>query len=96
MMKSVGVVRKLDRLGRIVLPKSLRKEFNIEVNDPIEILVDKEMIVLQKYEPNMTCMLTGKTSKDNLVIGEGKIVLSPEAVEALVQKMKAYIETVKE
>ncbi len=53
-MKSTGIVRKVDDLGRIVLPKELRQILNIETKDPLEIFVDNTSIVLQKYEP--ACM----------------------------------------
>lgn len=51
-MKSTGIVRKVDELGRIVLPKELRVTLNINEKDPLEIFVDEDhRIVLQKYEP---------------------------------------------
>ena len=50
-MKSTGIVRKVDELGRIVLPKELRQTLNINERDPIEIFVDNSSIILQKYEP---------------------------------------------
>ena len=53
-MKSTGIVRKVDELGRIVLPKELRQTLNINERDPIEIFVDNSSIILQKYEP--ACM----------------------------------------
>ena len=55
-MKSTGIVRKVDELGRIVLPKELRQTLNINEKDPIEIFVDNSSIILQKYEP--ACMLS--------------------------------------
>ncbi len=51
-MKATGVVRKVDELGRIVLPIELRRIMDIEEKDPIEIFVDNESIVLKKYEPS--------------------------------------------
>jgi len=50
-MKSTGVVRKVDELGRIVLPKELRTILGINVKDSIEIFTDGDKIVLQKYQP---------------------------------------------
>ncbi len=47
-MKSTGIVRKVDELGRIVIPKELRRILDINVKDPIEIFVDNEKIVLKK------------------------------------------------
>ena len=50
-MKATGIVRKVDVLGRIVLPIELRKNLDIEKEDPIEIYVDGDYILLKKYEP---------------------------------------------
>jgi transcriptional pleiotropic regulator of transition state genes len=50
-MKSTGIVRKLDELGRIVLPVELRRTFNIAEKDALEIYVDESTIILKKYEP---------------------------------------------
>jgi transcriptional pleiotropic regulator of transition state genes len=49
-MKSTGIVRKVDDLGRIVIPKELRKTMNIKKKDPMEIFVEKINIILSKYE----------------------------------------------
>ncbi len=53
-MKSTGVVRQVDQLGRIVLPKELRTILGIDVKDSIEIFTDGDKIVLQKYQPACT------------------------------------------
>ena len=50
-MKSTGIVRKVDELGRIVLPIELRRTMDINEKDPLEIFVDDSCIVLKKYEP---------------------------------------------
>ena len=47
-MKSTGIVRKVDELGRIVLPVELRKKLNINIKDPLEIFTSNDRIVLQK------------------------------------------------
>ena len=52
-MKSTGIVRKIDHLGRVVLPIELRRTLNIAEKDALEIFVDGEQIILQKYEPNV-------------------------------------------
>lgn len=49
-MKSTGIVRKVDELGRIVIPKELRKMFNIKEKDALEIYVEEDRIVLRKHE----------------------------------------------
>ena len=50
-MKSTGIVRKVDSLGRIVLPIELRRVMGIDIKDPIEIFVDEGKIILKKYQP---------------------------------------------
>lgn len=50
-MKSTGIVRKLDELGRITLPIELRRNLGVEERDPLEIYVEEDRIILQKYEP---------------------------------------------
>ena len=50
-MKSTGIVRKVDELGRVVIPIELRRTLGIEIKDALEIYVDGEKIILKKYEP---------------------------------------------
>lgn len=57
MIKATGIVRKVDDLGRLVLPMELRRTFNIEEKDPLEIYVDGDRIILRKYNP--TCVFCG-------------------------------------
>ena len=56
-MKSTGIVRRVDELGRVVIPIELRNQFDISEKDPIEIYVDGSSIILKKYEPN--CVFCG-------------------------------------
>ena len=60
-MKSTGIVRKVDELGRIVLPIELRRTLDIDVKDALEIYVEGNQIILKKYEP--ACVFCG-SSKD--------------------------------
>jgi AbrB family transcriptional regulator, transcriptional pleiotropic regulator of transition state genes len=53
-MKATGVVRRVDELGRIVLPIELRRIMDIDIKDSIEIFVDGEQIILKKYAPACT------------------------------------------
>jgi len=57
MMKPAGVVRKVDQLGRIVLPKSLRKRYLMNEGDPVEIFVQGDHIILERYRPK--CVFCG-------------------------------------
>ncbi len=56
-MKSTGIVRKVDELGRVVIPIELRRTLGIDVKDALEIYVDAERIILKKYEP--ACLFCG-------------------------------------
>ena len=69
-MKATGIVRKVDELGRVVLPIELRNKFDIKVKDPIEIFVDGSSIVLKKYETN--CIFCGSTK--NLITHNDKLI----------------------
>lgn len=51
-MKSTGIVRKVDELGRIVLPIELRRTLNIDERDSLEIYVDGNSVILRKYQPS--------------------------------------------
>ena len=57
MMKATGVVRRVDELGRIVIPIELRRTMGIDEKDSLEIYVDDEKIILKKYEP--ACIFCG-------------------------------------
>ncbi len=69
-MKSTGIVRNVDELGRIVLPKELRKNLGIDIKTPMEIFTDGSSVILRKYEP--ADIFTGEM--ENLVEFEGKKV----------------------
>ncbi len=56
-MKSTGIVRKVDELGRVVIPIELRRTLGIEIKDPLEIYVEGEHIIFKKYEP--ACVFCG-------------------------------------
>lgn len=64
-MKSTGIVRKVDELGRVVIPIELRRTLSIEKKDSLEIYVDENSVVLRKYEPSCACVFCGKA--DNVV-----------------------------
>ena len=76
-MKSTGIVRKVDELGRIVLPIELRKVLHIDVRDALEIFVDEGKIVLSKYEP--ADIFTG--SMEELIDYKGKKVSKQSIME---------------
>ncbi|MCI8641326.1 MAG: AbrB/MazE/SpoVT family DNA-binding domain-containing protein [Clostridia bacterium] len=69
-MKATGIIRRVDELGRVVIPIEIRNQFNIVEKDPIEIYVDGSSIVLKKFEPN--CIFCGSTK--NLIEFKGKLI----------------------
>lgn len=88
-MKSTGIVRKVDELGRVVIPIELRRTLDIEEKDALEIFVENDQIILKKYSPNMACALTGEVTSKNKVFAGGKLVLSPKGVEILVKEIES-------
>ena len=69
-MKSTGIVRRVDELGRVVIPIELRNKFGIAEKDPIEIYVEGSNIILKKYEQN--CVFCGNSK--NLSEYKGKLI----------------------
>ncbi|OKO50933.1 AbrB family transcriptional regulator (plasmid) [Bacillus toyonensis] len=90
-MKATGVTRKVDDLGRVVIPKELRNTLGIKEKAPLEIFVEGEDIVLQKYQPGGVCALTGEVSNRNISLANGKITLSPEGTELLIKEVEQYL-----
>ncbi len=69
-MKSTGMVRKIDELGRIVLPIEIRNHMDIKSRDSIEIFVDGDKIILTKYQP--ACLFCGNAG--NVIYFKGKLI----------------------
>lgn len=83
MMKSTGVVRKVDELGRVVIPIELRRTLGIAEKDALEIYVDREKIILKKYEP--ACIFCGNAEdvqhfRGKNICRECALAMSQEAV----------------
>ena len=68
MIKSTGIVRKVDELGRIVIPMELRRTLGIEEKDALEIFVDEGKIILNKYQP--ACVFCGNANDNKLFHGK--------------------------
>ncbi|PEB54587.1 AbrB family transcriptional regulator [Bacillus sp. AFS098217] len=90
-MKSTGMTRELDKLGRIVLPKELRNTLGIENKTPLAVFVQEDAIVLQKYQPNSACMITGEISEHNFSLANGNITLSSEGAKTLLKALQQYL-----
>ncbi|AXI07530.1 transition state regulator Abh [Oceanobacillus zhaokaii] len=90
-MKSIGIVRRVDELGRVVIPIELRRTLDIHVKDEVEIYVENDKIILKKYKPNMVCQITGEVSEDNVSLADGKIVLSPKGARILMKEIESQL-----
>ena len=77
-MKSTGIVRKVDELGRVVIPIELRRTLNIGEKDALEIYVDGPQIILKKYEP--ACIFCGQAKDIHNFKGKN---ICPSCVEEL-------------
>ena len=87
-MISTGIVRSIDSLGRVVLPKELRNTYGITPDTPLEIFTDGEAIVLRKYHAQGSCVFCGDISPDAVLLdAAGAVVVAtrvdPCAVRAL-------------
>jgi transcriptional pleiotropic regulator of transition state genes len=77
-MKSTGIVRKVDELGRVVLPIELRRTLDINLKDSLEIYVDGEKIILKKYSP--ACIFCDEA--EDIVYYKGKNIC-PKCLDAI-------------
>jgi len=86
-LKSTGLVRTLDQLGRLVIPKELRKTLLINGNDRLEISIEDDQIILKKYSSDRSCFITGERLGSNVEYAPG-LVLSPKGAETLLNELK--------
>ena len=77
-MKSLGIVRKIDELGRIVLPIETRKRLDIAAGDGVEIFVERDRVILKKYAP--ACVFCGEVDG---VVNFGEKKVCPKCLEEL-------------
>ncbi|PGH81075.1 AbrB family transcriptional regulator [Bacillus thuringiensis] len=75
-MKNTGVARKVDELGRVVIPVELRRTLGIAEGTALDFHVDGENIVLRKHEKS--CFVTGEVSESNMELLGGRMFLSKE------------------
>lgn len=85
-MRSLGIVRKVDHLGRIVIPKELRNTLQLETGAPMEIFVDEDKIILRKYMINKACAITGEITSENKLYSNG-MYLSPQGAKQLLDEI---------
>ncbi|MCM3637009.1 AbrB/MazE/SpoVT family DNA-binding domain-containing protein [Sporosarcina luteola] len=86
-MRSLGIVRKVDHLGRIVIPKELRNTLKLDKGAPMEIFVDDDMIILRKYVVDSACIVTGNITSENKRLSNG-MYISPEGAEILKKEIE--------
>lgn len=80
-MKSTGIVRKVDELGRVVIPIELRRTLNIGEKDALEIFTEGDTIVLKKYEP--ACVFCGQAKGVKTIKGKNVCVQCIEEITEL-------------
>lgn len=70
-MKATGIIRRIDDLGRVVIPKEVRKKLGFKIGDPFEIFVgDDGEIILKKYYSDDVCLICGATEDVREVKGK--------------------------
>lgn len=84
-------MRKVDQLGRVVIPKELRRVLEIEEKDPLEIFTEKDRVILKKYTPAMACTITSEVTANNKKLADGRIVLSPNGAKILLNELEHFI-----
>lgn len=81
-MKPVGIVRQIDSLGRIVIPKELRRTLEISEGDSLELFIEDTTIILRKYQP--ACMICGNAK--NVITYKGRN-FCPDCVKEIANKL---------
>ncbi|ADP34413.1 AbrB/MazE/SpoVT family DNA-binding domain-containing protein [Bacillus atrophaeus] len=89
-MKSTGVVRKVDELGRIVVPVEIRRQFDLKEKDPVEIFTEGDKVIFRRYHTEKSCLITGEISEQNRTF-PGGIVWSPEGCQLVLNELEKQI-----
>lgn len=90
-MSYTDINREIYISGNLVIPKGLRRSLKSNIKDPIEIFTAEDAIIFRKYKANMTCMVTGDVSTQNVSFSDGKIIVSPKGAELLVKELDKFI-----
>jgi len=90
-LRKSGIVRNADELGRVVLPKELRKMLKLQTNIPLEFFIDEQRIILKQFYTDKTCMITGIIDDKNFIFENGKFVLSKDGANILIQELQKYV-----
>ncbi|HFK1433987.1 TPA: AbrB/MazE/SpoVT family DNA-binding domain-containing protein [Bacillus cereus] len=88
-MKNTGVSRKVDELGRVVIPIELRRTLGITEGTALDFHVEGEKVVLRKQEKS--CFVTGKVSESNMELLDGRMFLSKEGATELLDILEKSV-----
>lgn len=80
-MKTTGIVKKIDQLGRVVVPREIRRSLMLEESDPVEMYLENGAVIIKPYKPN--CIICG--GADDIVLYKTKKICS-DCVEGLTLK----------
>lgn len=86
-MRNLGVVRKVDHLGRVVIPKELRTTMHLSEGQPLEFFTDDASLILRSYQIREACIITGEITDDNFQLSNGMFI-SPKGAEILLEQVK--------
>jgi AbrB family transcriptional regulator, transcriptional pleiotropic regulator of transition state genes len=81
-LKAIGIEKRVDSVGRIVIPIEIRRLLNIEFGDILEVLIDSGNIIVRKAT-DTKCLITGERTGNMIKLAEGKIVVSNEGAKIL-------------
>ena len=95
-MKATGIIRRVDDLGRIVIPKELRRSFDIRDGDPIEMYVTEDTIILKKYDRLQNTKDRIRNLRDHIMTAMQEGDLSPEIGKDLIEKVSAMRESLEQ
>ncbi|PHE61850.1 AbrB family transcriptional regulator [Bacillus toyonensis] len=88
-MKNTGITRKVDELGRVVIPVELRRTLGIAEGTALDFQVDGENVILRKQEKS--CFVTGEVSETNLELLDGRMFLSKEGANELLDILEKSV-----
>lgn len=84
----IGIIRKVDMLGRVVIPSELRRILGIEVDGHVEILRNENEIIIRKYTHSHRCAITGEITDKLIPLMDGKLMVSNEGCRILLEEMR--------
>jgi transcriptional pleiotropic regulator of transition state genes len=92
MTKKAGIVRKVDRLGRILPPIELRKALDISIGDLVSLNLEDDVIILRKYNAKRQCAITGEILDEDAEFEEfNGLLLSPKGSALLLEELQQHI-----